>query len=105
VSIAFGGQMIGWADQRIAHRFAGGPAPARPPRAGRDHAAHERRQWLRHLLAYAIAAAVLAGFTALVGSIDRTGPLWGVMVPWALVLVVDFVISFSYTLAPRGSKT
>src|SRR6476646_828728 len=27
VSIAFGHSMIGWADVRFAHRFAGGPAP------------------------------------------------------------------------------
>jgi hypothetical protein len=101
VSIAFGHQMIRWADQRVAHRFAGGPPPVRPPRTGRAHAAHERRQWLRHLLAYLIAAAVLAVFTALVGDLARTVPLWQVMVPWGIALVIDFVVSFSYTLAPR----
>jgi hypothetical protein len=104
VSLAFGRQMIRWADQRFAHRFAGGPAPTRPPRAGRDHATHERRQWLRHLLAYVIAIAVLGLFTGLVGSAARTMPLWTVMVPWTIALVVDFIISFSYTLAPRKPK-
>jgi hypothetical protein len=104
VSLAFGRQMIRWADQRFAHRFAGGPAPTRPPRAGRDHATHERRQWLRHLLAYVIAIAVLGLFTGLVRSAARTMPLWTVMVPWTIALVVDFIISFSYTLAPRKPK-
>jgi hypothetical protein len=28
-------------------------------------------------------------------------PLWAVMAPWGIGVVVDFVISFSYTLAPR----
>ena len=30
VSVAFGPSIIRWADARFAHRFAGGPAPARP---------------------------------------------------------------------------
>lgn len=101
VSIAFGHQLVRWADQRFAHRFAGGPPPVRPPRAGREHAAHQRRQWLRHLLAYVIAAAVLGVFTLLVGDVERTLPLWSPMVGWGIGVVVDFVISFSYTVSPR----
>ncbi|MEV4708458.1 hypothetical protein [Actinoplanes sp. NPDC049316] len=101
VSVAFGHRMMRWADERFAHRFAGGPAPVRPPRTGRAHAAHERRQWLRHLLAYAVAAAVLGIFTLLVGDVRRAAPAWAVTAPWGLGVLVDFVISFSYTLAPR----
>ena len=104
VSVAFGHRMVRWADQRFAHRFAGGPAPARPPRTGRPHAAHLRAQWLRHLLAYAVAVAVLGVFAAIVGDPDRTAGLWPVLGPWTLVLLVDFVVSFSYTLAPRGER-
>ena len=101
VSLAFGHQMIDWADQRFAHRFAGGPAPVRPPRSGRAHAARERRQWGRHLLAYVTAAAVLGLFTLLVGDVTKTAPLWVVMAPWGIGVVIDFVVSFSYTLSPR----
>ncbi|WP_069165058.1 hypothetical protein [Nocardia altamirensis] len=103
VSIAFGPQMIDWADQRFAHRFAGGPAPVRPPKTGSAHAARERVQWVRHLLAYAVAAVVLGLFTLLVGELDRTAPLWGVLAPWTVVLAIDFVVSFSYTVLPRRS--
>jgi hypothetical protein len=102
VSVAFGHQLVGWADQRFAHRFAGGPAPVRPPRTGRAHAARERRQWLRHALAYAVAAAVLAVLTLFVGDPGRTVPLWAVMAPWSIGLVIDFIVSFSYTLSPRS---
>jgi hypothetical protein len=102
VSLAFGHQLIGWADQRFAHRFAGGPAPVRPPRTGRAHAAHERRQWLRHTLAYAIAAATLAVLTLVIGDLGRTVPLWAIMAPWSVGLVIDFIVSFSYTLSPRS---
>jgi len=82
-------------------RHSGGPPPVRPPGAGAAHAAHQRRQWLRHLLAYAVAAVVLGIFTVLVGDLGRALPVWAVMAPWGIGLVVDFVISFSYTLAPR----
>jgi len=101
VSVAFGSQLVSWADQRFAHRFAGGPAPVRPPKHGPAHAARERRMWLRHLLAYVVAAAVLGLFTLLVGDYGGLAPLWSPMVGWTVVLVVDFLISFSYTIAPR----
>lgn len=104
VSIAFGSQLVGWADQRFAHRFAGGSPPLRPPQIGPDHAAYERRQWLRHLLAYVIGATVLGLFTLLVGDPERTAPMWAPMVGWTSFLLVDFVISFSYTVAPRKAK-
>jgi hypothetical protein len=99
VSIAFGSQMIRWADQKFAHRFTGAPVP--PKRQGVERASHERRQWLRHLTAYAIGGVILAFFTVLVGDVTRTAPLWSVMVPWGIVLVVDFFVSFSYSLARR----
>jgi hypothetical protein len=104
VSIAFGPSMIRWADTRFAHRFAGGPAPARPARAGRAHAARERRTWLRHLLAWAVGVALLFGARELVGDPDRTDALVQVAALWTLVLAIDFLISFSYTLFPRRSR-
>ncbi|SCF21210.1 hypothetical protein GA0074695_4382 [Micromonospora viridifaciens] len=105
VSVAFGGQMLRWADDRFAHRFAGGPSPKRPRKTGLEHAAHERRQWLRHLLAYAVAAAVMGLFTLLVGEPTRVATMWGPMGAWGIVLIIDFLISFSYTLAPRRAKS
>ncbi len=104
VSVAFGPQLLDWADQRFAHRFAGGPAPVRPPKSGAEHAAYERKQWLRHVLAYVIAALVLGVFTLLVGA-GRAGAVWGVMGPWAVILGIDFLVSFSYTLAPRKRRS
>jgi len=52
-------------------------------------------------LAYAVAAAVLAVLTLIVGDLDRTVPLWAVMAPWSVVLVIDFIVAFSYTVSPR----
>ncbi|MEV6597680.1 hypothetical protein AB0M36_12525 [Actinoplanes sp. NPDC051346] len=101
VSVVLGHRMIRWADRHASHRFAGGPPPPRPPRAGRAHAAHVRRQWLEHFGSYAAAAAILGVFTLLVGDLERTLPLWSVMRPWGVAVVIDFIISISYTFSPR----
>ncbi|GAB2598167.1 hypothetical protein Aab01nite_74030 [Paractinoplanes abujensis] len=102
VSVAFGHRMLSWADRRFAHRFAGGPAPVKLPKAGRERAAHERRMWLRHLLAYGTAGLILGLFALLVGDLSRTAGLWGVMWVWTIVLVVDGFVAFSYTFARRS---
>ncbi|MBP1994909.1 hypothetical protein [Paenibacillus eucommiae] len=104
VSIAFGHRMIKWADQRFAHRFAGGPAPTPKPKSGRMHARHERIGWLHHLLAWAIGCAFLYVLIVLVGDGPRTLPLLKTIQLWSVVLGIDFLISFSYTLWPRESK-
>ena len=101
VSVAWGHSMVRWADARFAHRFAGGPQPPRPPRTGPEHARRERRQWARHLLAWAVGCALLLGGVALVGDPDRTGALVYIAQGWTIVLGVDFLRSFSYTLWPR----
>jgi hypothetical protein len=104
VSVAWGHRIINWADARFAHRFAGGPAPERPPRTGTLHAARERREWLRHLVAWAAGTALLGLGVLVVGDLDRTWALVNVAVLWTLVLAIDFLISFSYTLWPRRAS-
>ena len=101
VSVAWGHSTIRWADARFAHRFAGGPAPLRRPRYGPEHADHERRQWARHLLAWTVGCVLLLGGVALLGDIERGATLIGVAGMWTIILGVDFLISFSYTLFPR----
>jgi hypothetical protein len=103
VSVAWGQQLVSWADVRFAHRFAGGPPPEQPPRTGRLHAARQRREWLRHLSAWATGTALLGLGVLVVGELDRTWALLNVAALWTLVLVIDFVISFSYTIWPRGN--
>ncbi|MEW6635793.1 MAG: hypothetical protein AB1425_03160 [Actinomycetota bacterium] len=104
VSVAFGHRMIRWADERFAHRFAGGPPPQRPPKYGREHARYERGGWYRHLLAWCIGSALLVGMAWLVGDPEASEALLGKAVLWACVVAIDFVWSFSYTLWPRRAK-
>ena len=116
VSVAFGHRMLRWADQRFSHRYAGGSLPDRPPKYGRQHARHERAGWYRHLVAWAIGCGLLLGGAVLVSGVDALaqllpevngGPqpaeaLLGITRTWTLVLLIDFVWSFSYTFWPRG---
>ncbi|WP_432512490.1 hypothetical protein [Kineococcus sp. SYSU DK001] len=98
-TLAYGRRLVAWADVRFAHRFAGGPAPARLH--GR---AHTRRCWgdvLRTLLSALVAAGLLAagqhwiGDPARTAALDRFLPLLGV------VCAVELVWAVSYTLWPK----
>jgi len=101
VSVAFGHRMVRWADERFAHRFAGGAAPSRPPRGGPERARHERQGWYRHLLAWAVGTGLILLAVAFVGDADRTAAMSEIIWRWAIVLGIDCVWSFSYTVWPR----
>lgn len=104
VSVVFGSRMIRWADVRFAHRFAGGPPPAPKVKHGAEHARNERNGWLLHLLAWLIGCALLYGIILWIGDETRTASLLSVIRTWSVVLAIDFLISFSYTLWPKKPK-
>jgi hypothetical protein len=66
-TIAFGALAVRWADVRFAHRFAGGPPPARPPTRGWSVIRTELELWLRSIVAWIITLALLSALIALVG--------------------------------------
>lgn len=105
VSVAFGRELIRWADARWAHWFAGGPPPTRSARYGLERARRERRLWLKHLLAWTIGVCLLGLGTIVIRSGGTAGDgavvLWRIAELWTLILGIDFVISISYTLAPK----
>ncbi|MEK3914263.1 hypothetical protein [Paenibacillus sp. FSL H7-0331] len=103
-SIAFGHRMIRWLDVHFAHWFAGGPAPLKKVKFGDKHAREERSSFLLHLFAWAIGCVILYGMIIMVNEGSRTAALLQVMQIWSLVLAIDFLISFSYTLWPRKKK-
>lgn len=124
VSLVYGKRMIEWADRRFAYRFAGGPKPVKRKTYGAEHARVERAGWFRHFLAWLIGSALLLLITVYT---DRgtqtlewmlesfreetfqfdsreeypTAALVLTVFRWFVVLAIDFVISFSYTLFPR----
>ena len=74
-TVAFGSIMVAWADARFAHRFAGGPAPDRAPKLGWRAVRYELLLWVRCLVAWAIALALLVGLIAYVNDQQRTQAL------------------------------
>ncbi|MFE2752136.1 hypothetical protein ACFXGA_09025 [Actinosynnema sp. NPDC059335] len=91
VSVAFGHTMLRWADQRVAHRFAGGPPPTKPPRHGAAKVRYEWREWGKFVLAWAIAGAVVLLLTYVAGTRERTLALWGQMATMTVVGLIWLV--------------
>jgi hypothetical protein len=100
VSVAFGPSMVRWADDRFAHRFAGGPAPWRPPKHGRARTRYEWREFGKAVLAWAISVSLLLAGIALVGDASRTEALQGWLAQITLVLAIWSLWPITHTLRP-----
>jgi hypothetical protein len=99
-SVAFGHSAIRWADQRFAHRFAGGPPPWRPPRGGRERAHYEWREFGKASLAWAVSCVLLLAAIAIVGDADRTEALVGWIARLSLILGIWSLWPITHTLWP-----
>ncbi len=92
-SVAFRHDLVRWADVRVAHRFAGGPAPAGPPPSGTP--ARVRKEWRGFglaVLSAGISVAVVAGLAATTGPGIDDGPLLGFLPELAFVLAVWLLV-------------
>jgi hypothetical protein len=74
-TVAFGGVLVEWADQRFAHRFAGGPAPTAAPNRGWAAVRYEMKLWARSLVAWAITIVLLVGLIEFIEDPVRTREL------------------------------
>ena len=100
-SVAFGHSMVRWADQRFAHRFAGGPPPWRPPKQGTARVRYEWREWAKMLLAWAVASVLLVAAIVFVDDADRTEELAGWIARLGLVAGIWFVVGPLWTTVFR----
>ncbi|MFF4041801.1 hypothetical protein [Streptomyces sp. NPDC001816] len=100
-TVGLGHSTIKWADARVAHRFAGGPPPVKPPKYGTARAVHEWKVAGRWILAALVALALLQGAIWYVGGDGDTGSLraWQLRMVW--VMGINVVIAASYTLFPK----
>jgi hypothetical protein len=102
VSIAFGSSIVRWADERFAHRFAGGPEPWRPPKGGRERTRYEWREFGKAALAWAIATGLLLAAIAVVGDAERTEALEAWIGRLTLVLAVWSLWPITHTVWPAS---
>ncbi|MGW1075221.1 hypothetical protein [Streptomyces sp. NPDC002537] len=100
-SVGLGHSTIRWADQRFAHRFAGGPPPVKRPEYGRARTVHEWRAAGRWCLAAAVAAGLLQAAVWYVGDSGDVSSLRAWQTKMLLVIGVNLVIAASYTIWPK----
>ncbi|MCQ1950353.1 hypothetical protein NNX28_10460 [Arthrobacter sp. zg-Y859] len=75
-SVAFGHSLIRWADVRVAHRFAGGPAPVKPAKGTPEYRRSLWAEYGRVLMATGITVAVLLAMITIVAAPGEAEVLW-----------------------------
>jgi len=104
-TVGLGHSTIKWVDARVAHRFAGGPPPVKPPKYGMARAAHEWRTAARWIVAAVTAMALLQAAIWYVGGDGDIESLraWQQTMLW--VIGINLIIAGSYTVFPkRGTE-
>lgn len=104
VSVSCGKSMIAWADRHFAAKFCSSAVSPVPNKYGKEHAAQERKGWVKHLLAFTIGTILLLGMTVLIGETAQISVFIRIIKMWAVLLLIDFIVSFSYTVWPRKER-
>lgn len=103
-SIAFGKSMIRWADENFLYYIQKqGTKPVR--KTGMEYARHSLKGSFQHLLAYIIGGGLLFALIYFINDSSRSEVLSETLKIWGIILVIDFVISITYFIWPRASKT
>jgi hypothetical protein len=71
-ALAFGGMAVKWADAHSAHRFAGGPAPAKAPSGGWHVVRYDFILWGRCTVACIITMVLIEALVQFVGGSEAT---------------------------------
>ncbi|MER5682573.1 hypothetical protein [Streptomyces sp. NPDC002205] len=100
-TVGLGHATIKWVDARVAHRFAGGPPPVKPPKYGMARAAHEWRVAGRWVVAAVTALVLLQGAIRYVGDVGDIGSLRSWQQTMLFVIGINVIIAGSYTVFPK----
>ncbi|MFE2086835.1 hypothetical protein [Streptomyces sp. NPDC059460] len=103
-TVGLGHSTITWVDARVAHRFAGGPPPVKPPKYGMPRAVHEWRVAARWVVAAVTALALLEGAIRYVGGDGDVGSLRSWQQTMLFVIGINLIIAVSYTVFPKRAK-
>jgi hypothetical protein len=99
-SVGFGHSVITSMDRRFAHRFAGGPRPAKPPKYGPAKTRYEWRLFGQAAAAVGIALAFLFGAILIIHDPARTLAFKPQIISLISVLGIWAAFPISYTLWP-----
>lgn len=97
-TVAFGPTTISWADAWFRYRFANGPRPLKPPKGSRRSVLALWREWLRVVLAAAVATLgmavmIIAEGSPLPSSLEAVAshPIWASLHTLGLIVVIWFL--------------
>ncbi|MEV4153033.1 hypothetical protein AB0J48_08450 [Nocardia salmonicida] len=102
-TVMFGGRMIRWADERFAHRFAGGPVPVKVPKYGPERTRKEWADFSRWLGAAAIAGALTVVLSYTVADAEQREQLMGVFGSLGVITVIWLITGPVWVTGSRGS--
>ncbi|MFF6983720.1 hypothetical protein ACFZAV_40080 [Streptomyces sp. NPDC008343] len=103
-TVGHGHRTIKWLDGHAAHRLAGGPRPAKPPRYGVARAKHEGRIWLGTLIGAVVTTVLLQIAIWSVGDTDRTDSLQSWMYTAWRAAGIHGLIALTYLIWPKKEK-
>ena len=101
-TVVFAHSTVAWLDVRFAHRFAGGPAPVKPPKTGPQAYRTEIRGFVKWLIAAAIALVITYALAHTVADSEQAAALKTVIQPLGIITFFWFVTGPLWVL---GSKT
>lgn len=108
ISIAYGKVMLQWADEKFQKIFLKKDLK-NTPLFGLEKGIYEMKMWARHLLAFIIGGILLLSMVLYIGDgsldIEKSSELMRVLSIWTFVLIIDFLISFSYIVFPKRKTT
>src|SRR5699024_12878070 len=103
-SVAFGPQLVRWADVRFARYFAGGPKPVKPPKSGWASVRYEWALFVRWLLAAVITVVALGGLVVTVADSSQAADLLNGLYLLALVTVIWFITGPAWQIGKYYSE-
>jgi len=100
ITIVYGKDMIRWADERFLYYVKQeGDKPKRL--TGMAYAWKSMKGSLKHILAYILGAALMLLMIKVINDPTRTEVLFHMLKLWALIVVIDNIISITYFIWPR----